>query len=334
MGLKNRMNLQLFPGSGTGINRNDAEALIPEEVSREIIQSVPQMSAIMSLSRRLPDMTRTQRRLPILTAMARAYYVNGSGGLKKVTKQKWANKYIDAEEIAVIVPIPEDVLDDADYDIWGQIRPRIAEAFGIAFDAAVLYGTDGFGGAGPANWPVAIVDAATAAGHVVALGTNGDIYDDIMGENGTLSFVEEDGFNVTGHVAALTMKAKLRGLRDNVGQPLFLRTMQERTRYELDGNDVIFPLNGAIDPDSSLLISGAWQELVYSIRQDITYKILDQAVINDAEGNIIYNLAQQDMVALRAVMRLGWQLPNPVNRINDNEATRYPFAVLTPPVGP
>jgi len=34
------------------------------------------------------------------------------------------------------------------------------------------------------------------------------------------------------------------------------------------------------------------------------------------------------MVALRAVMRLGWQLPNPINRINPNDATRYPFAVL------
>jgi hypothetical protein len=27
-------------------------------------------------------------------------------------------------------------------------------------------------------------------------------------------------------------------------------------------------------------------------------------------------------------MRLGWQLPNPINRVNQNDATRYPFAVL------
>jgi len=49
----------------------------------------------------------------------------------------------------------------------------------------------------------------------------------------------------------------------------------------------------------------------------------------DGAGNIIYNLAQQDMVALRAVMRLGFALPNPINRMNPTAATRYPFAVLT-----
>jgi hypothetical protein len=36
------------------------------------------------------------------------------------------------------------------------------------------------------------------------------------------------------------------------------------------------------------------------------------------------------MVALRAVIRLGWQLPNPINRLQPTEASRYPFAVLKP----
>jgi len=36
------------------------------------------------------------------------------------------------------------------------------------------------------------------------------------------------------------------------------------------------------------------------------------------------------MVALRAVMRLGWQVPNPINRLQTTEADRYPFAVLIP----
>jgi hypothetical protein len=36
------------------------------------------------------------------------------------------------------------------------------------------------------------------------------------------------------------------------------------------------------------------------------------------------------MVALRAMVRLGWQVPNPINRLNTNAVTRYPFAVLVP----
>ena len=44
----------------------------------------------------------------------------------------------------------------------------------------------------------------------------------------------------------------------------------------------------------------------------------------------MYNLAQQDMVALRAVFRVAWQVPNPINRVNENSSTRYPFSALVP----
>ena len=47
------------------------------------------------------------------------------------------------------------------------------------------------------------------------------------------------------------------------------------------------------------------------------------------DGSILYNLAQDDMVALRVVMRLGWEIPNPVNALNETD-TRFPFAALVP----
>ena len=54
-----------------------------------------------------------------------------------------------------------------------------------------------------------------------------------------------------------------------------------------------------------------------------------EAVIQDGSGNIVYNLAQQDVVALRAVMRVGFALPNPVNRVQPSASERCAFAVLT-----
>lgn len=307
-------------------DRTDVAALIPEAVSREIIQTVPEMSAVMRRAFKLPNMTRKQLRMPVLSGLITAYFVTGDTGLKQTSEAAWGNKYINAEELAVIVPIPESVLADQDYDLWGEIRPRITEAFGVAFDQAVLFGTNA-----PSDWPDDLLTGSTSAGQTVTVGSVGtDVYDDIMGEGGVIAQVEEDGNTVNGHIAALSMRAKLRGLRDLQGQPLFNRVMQAATQYELDGVPVDFPRNGSMIPASALMFSGDWSQLVYSIRQDITYKVLTEAVIQDGNGAIVYNLAQQDMVALRAVMRLGWQLPNPINRINTDADTRYPFSAYVP----
>lgn len=308
------------------VSRTDIGSLIPEEVQREIIQGVPEMSAVMQLARRLPDMSRAQRRMPVLASLMTASFVTGDTGLKSVATVDWTNKYIDAEELAVIVPIPEAVLNDADYDLWSEIRPRISEAMGAAFDRAVLYGTNA-----PTSWPDDILTSATAAANTVTTGGSGlDTYDDIMGTNGTIAKVEADGFMVDGHVAALAMRARLRALRSSDGIPLFIRTMQARTDYELDGAPVIFPRNGSMNAAVALLFSGDWTQLVWAVRQDLTFTVAREGVLQDASGVITHNLFQQDMVALRAVMRLGWQVPNPINAIQATEASRYPFAVLLP----
>jgi HK97 family phage major capsid protein len=315
------------------ISRTDATALIPEDVSAEILAAVPESSAVMRLAKRLPDMTRAQKRLPVMSALATAYFVSGDTGLKQTTDVAWENKYIDAEEIAAIVPISEAVLDDANYDIWGQIKPSLIEAFGRTIDAAVLYGTNI-----PASWTTdlgaaGLVALILAASQNVSLAAYTDLYEAILGEtaagtSGLFGLVEEDGFMVTGSLAHVSMKRKLRNVRDSEGNPIFTTSMQQKNSYLLDGAAIDFPLNGAIS-STYYLISGQWDKLLYSMRQDITYKVLDQAVIQDGSGNIIYNLAQQDMVALRAVMRIGFAAPNPINRMQSTAASRCPWAYLT-----
>lgn len=316
------------------ISRTGAAALIPEDVSAEILSNLPTMNPLMQLARRLPNMSRAQRRLPVLGSFASAYFVSGDTGLKQTGEVSWENKYIDAEELAVIVPVPEAVLDDADYDIWGQVRPEIERALSRAITAAVLYGTNI-----PASWTTnlgaaGIVAGSTAASHTISAAAYADLYEAILGEtaagvDGLFMLPEADGYMVSGSVAHMSMKGQLRNVRDSNGQPIFKTNMQDATRYELDGTPLFFPSDGSMVAGSSLLISGQWDQLVYAMRQDIAYKVLDQAVIQDAAGNIVYNLAQQDMIALRAVMRLGFALPNPPTYMNETDATRFPFAVLT-----
>lgn len=306
-------------------NREAAEALIRQQIIDSIVQDAPKSSIVMQLGRRLPNMTSNQTRMRVLDTLPTAYWVDGDTGFKQTSMQAWDNVYINAGELAVIVPIPEAVGADADTDLIGEITPRINESIGKRFDAAILFGENR-----PAAWQNDIITVARQAGNNVADTAEKDLYDKIMSEGGLLNKVEEDGYAVNGAIAALGMRAKLRGLRTNDGLPIFKSDMQGTTPYALDGAPMYFPENGSFDKTIAQMIVGDFRQLVWAIRQDITVKILDQGVIQDPVTKAIqYNLAQQDMIAIRVVFRAGWALPNPATRLNEDR-TGCAFAYLEP----
>ena len=296
------------------ITRSDAEALIDAQIVSEIIKGVVAESSVLKHAKKLQNMTSKQTRLRVLNALPVAGFVDGDTGLKPTTKVDWKNKYLNAEEIAVIVPIPEAVLADASYDIWGEIKPLIVEAFGKVIDSAILFGVNK-----PASWEDGLVTQATTAGNTVAYVADDTLYARI---DKTMSKVEEDGFVANAILGSVALKSGFRNMVDSTGQPI--------QGTEIDSIAKDYVTNGSWDGAKASFITGDFNNLVYAIRQDITYKVLDQAVITDASGNVVYNLAQQDMVALRCVMRLGWATPNPINALNPDEDTRYPFAVALP----
>ena len=308
-------------------SRADAEAIIREQVVSTIFQDAPKQSVFMGLAKKLPNMTSNQTRIRVLDFLPTAYWVNGDTGMKQTSNQAWDNVYINAGELAVIVPIPEAVLDDAEFDIFGEITPRVNEAIGQKVDSAIIFGSNR-----PAEWQNDIITLARQAGNNVPVGASPDYYKLIMEENGVIANIEESGYMATGALAAMGMRAKLRGIRATDGTPIFKSDMQGPTQYALDGAPMYFPQNGSFDSSIAQLVVGDFKQAVYSIRQDITVKILDQGVIQDpSTKEIVYNLAQQDMVALRVVFRMGWALPNPATRM-DEDRLGCPFAYLEPTV--
>lgn len=299
---------------GKGIDKTNVEALIDTQVANEIFEGVVRESKALSMFRRLPNMTSDKTKLRVLDSLPIAYFVDEStnNGRKNLTKMAWDKKYINAAELAVIVPIKENVLNDTSIDIWSEVKPRIVEAFGKKIDNAIFNGTDK-----PADWRAGLIPSIVTAGAEVTEGDN--LYSDI---NDVMTKVEESGYNVTGLLGGVGLKGKFRMLTDTTGQPI--------KGTEIDSLPKAFLDNGAWDKTKSILIAGDFSQAVYAIRQDVTYKVLTEAVIQDpSNGDILYNLAQDDMVALRVVMRLGWEIPNPVNALNET-AKRFPFANLKP----
>ncbi len=306
------------------INREQAEALIREQLTDTIFQDTPKSSVFMSMARKLPNMTSKQTRIPVLDVLPTAYWVNGDTGFKQTSQQAWDNVFLTAAELAVIVPIPEAVLDDASFDIMGEIKPRVTEAIGQRVDSAVIFGTNR-----PAEWQNDIITVARNAGNNVTPGSK-SMYDLLLGEGGLWSKVEDDGYDVSGAVAGVGVKSTLRGIKDDSGRPIFVTDMQGATPFAIDGTPLNFPKNGSFNKTVAQMVVGDFSQAVYAIRQDITVKILDQGVIQDpSTKDILYNLAQQDMVALRVVFRMGWALPNPATRMN-GDRSGCPFAYLEP----
>lgn len=305
-------------------SRADAAALMPEEVSNAFLKGLEDESAVLTQFTRVP-VGRAQTRFPVLSALPVAYWVTGDTGQKQTTEVNWTNKYLNVEEIAVIVPVPDNVISDSDEPIWDQVRPLCEGASGRLLDATVFFGTQA-----PDSFPDDVVTAATAAGNTSTIGTAnaaaGGIVTDL---GGVLDDVEEDGYDPRSGAARRTLRGLLRKARNSQGDR-YQEINITPDSVEVDGVTYTFPMRGqwptASGSAQAILFDPS--EFVVGVRQDVTWKLLDQAVIQDADGNIVYNLAQQDMQALRLTMRVGWQVANTINRDQPTEANRYPAGVL------
>ena len=309
-------------GSNEIIGRAEvSDALLPDQTINDIIQTAPEQSVLLSRARNV-RLTAKKAKQPVLDSLPDAYWVDGDIGLKQTTSAQWKGTVITAEELAVIVPIPNAVVDDANVPLWDQVKPLLAEAIGKKVDQAGLFGTDK-----PASWPTAIVPGAIAAGNVVIAGTGADFGVDVAN---LAEKVSTDGFAVNGFASRPGLSWKLRTLRDSNGQPIYGSPMTEAQAAVLYG----FPLdevrNGAWNTAAAELLAADWSKFVVGIRQDITYDLFSEGVISDADGKVILNLMQQDSKALRVVFRVGFQVANPLTRVNGVASTRYPAGVLAP----
>lgn len=312
-----------MPTYNTGIVRQTpptTDPLVPEPLSEDIIQQLPEYSSVLRMARTIPMSTRTQR-LPVLDVLPQAYWVSGDSGLKQTTNQVWKNVTLVVEELAALVPIPDAYLADTNIPLWDEVRPRLTEAIGRAIDSACLFGVNK-----PSTWPTAIVPAAIAAGNVIT-----DINRDIPASVAQLAErVALDGYtNINGWLIRPGFKWRLLQVRSSgSGEPIYMPDLQNGRGGSLYGYPLEEVSNGAWDPTVADLLLGDWSMAIIGTRQDITFKMFDQGVIVNDSGTVIYNAAQQDGQIMRVVMRLAFATANPVTNLQASSNARYPFGVL------
>jgi HK97 family phage major capsid protein len=250
--------------------------------------------------------------LPVLATLPEAGWVSestDSTGVKPTSEVTWQDLTMVVEEIAVIVPIHEDVLADATAPILEEVTNRAGEAIGKKLDQAVLFGVGK-----PASWTsAALYPAASTASQTVTYSSgNANVADLVGGVTQAARQVAAAGFQPDVLVAPLTFRYDVINTRDAQGQPIF-------RDEQFAGYSTVFNRNGAWTGAGVQAMVADSTRIRIGVRQDITVKFLDQATV----GSV--NLAERDMVALRFKARYAYVLGRSATSLGVNKT---PVAAL------
>lgn len=303
------------------ISRSDVATLIQEEYANTLLDAAIQGSTALQAFPTVSMGTKLTH-LPVLATLPDAGWVSesatGPAGVKPQSKVTWADRTLVAEELAVIIPVHEDVLADCTVGALDQIAQLGGQAIGKKLDQAVFFGTEK-----PASWvSPSLLPAAVAAGQTVQNVAGAANESDLVGAtNQVAEKIALAGWQPDTLVSSLAIRYQVANLRDSLGQPIF-------RDESFNGFNTLFNRNGAWDADSAAAIIVDSTRVRIGIRQDITVKFLDQATLSTG-----LNLAERDMVALRLKARFAYVLGTAATPMGDDKVP-VGAVVPTPPVVP
>lgn len=278
--------------------KDELEGFVPNEQAAEIIKKVARGSSVMRLSK-LENMTSETKKFPVMTSGAGAYWI-GEGERIKTSGVTWIFPEVTAKKLAVIIPVTKEKLEDTTIDVFTELQDSIAEAFYQAFDKAAIFGQN-------SPFATSILGGIDSVGAEVT--DNASVNLDLSASD-VMAKVEDAGYEVDGWAASIGLKNRLRKLRDSSGAPIYVDGTDQT---ELYNQPIEFVRNGAWDKDKALAIAGEWKYSIVGVRDGISYEILKEATLQgtlDADGKPL-SLAEQDMVAIKATMRIGYLCVKP-----------------------
>lgn len=297
------------------ITRAEVASLIGEEYGGQVITAATQGSTALAAFPTVNMGTKVSH-MPVLATLPEAGWVGDTDntGVKPTSQATWADRTLVAEEVAVIIPIHENTLDDATEDILAQLAALGGQAIGKKLDQAVFFGTDK-----PVSWTsLDLHAAAVAAGNTVAVVDGAANTSDIYGASLQVAgLIADAGFDPETLIAKRALQYQLANLRGTDGRPALVNN-------QVVGFDTYWNRNGAWSAADATALVVDPSTVRIGVRQDVTVKFLDQATV----GGI--NLAEKDMVALRFKARFAYVLGNPATP--ETGVATYGVGAVTPDV--
>jgi HK97 family phage major capsid protein len=292
--------------SGSSPDDADAGLLIPTELRNEVLRIAETQ---YGLARRdmfyLPfSGPGNSRVIPALGTSVSVFWT-GEGVKKSSTQPKFSVVTQTLAKLAAIVPFTEEILEDSAINLTTLVATLFAEAVSKEEDIQFFAGTGspwtGILNNGTVN---KIVQASGAATQLTA----DDLLDMIDGTpTGALP-----GAKFYFHRTVLSV---IRKLKTKDGIYIFQQPGNGLPgtiwNYPYETSDAFPTLASVKDGDQYVLFGNLKQGAVFGDKQQLRVKLLDQATITDSDGSTVINLAEQDMVALRIVERVGYVIALP-----------------------
>jgi hypothetical protein len=262
---------------------------IPVNVSREMMETIGDTSAVLEMARKIPMPTGLAS-IPVVSVAPEASFTNPRiGGRKEQTAVDWTLQNIVPEELAATLAIPNAFIDDAGFPVWASVRSELTKAFAKAFDAAALFGTGA-----PASFPAGGL-VAPAWSEQPASGA-----DALAGIDAAFAEVEANGLEVGGIVTGPGIRSVMRGM--GVGYEV-----AAEAPMSLYG--VPFRVSLAWNPGTAapfeLALLGDWDYVVVGLREDIRFELSTDGVLTDGAGAVTISAFESDTTLLRCYMRVG-----------------------------
>ena len=276
------------------------DVTLPVEVSSEIIQKAQEGSAVMQLARQIalpgPGLS-----VNIIDSDPEAEWVT-EGAKKPVKKGSFSTKKITPYKLAVIVPFSMEFTRDA-AALYSALVARIPMAMAEKFDATVF---------GSITKPGENFDQLNKV-------TAQDLADPIKAlVAADLDISEHDGIT-NGYALSPKAKAILLTATDNNGRPLFVDSIAQNGVPTILGAPT--HISKGCKTTDAIAYAGDWTKAVYGVTQALNMTLSDQATLTLSDGSTI-NLWQQNMVAIRAEMEIGFRADTTVfNRFTYTEKT-------------
>lgn len=334
-------------GGNSVVNVGNRVRELPPEVAAGILDDVITSSAALQLGQ-VTRMARREKVFTLVETLPDAYWIKGTAAtdkpsfgpgssqtdgsrqakdlaLKQTTGMSWKQAKMEAEEMAVMVPLPDTWQADSDID-FEEIKPYLVEAMSKKLDNAILFGAEL-----PSSWAAngfnGVLPGALGAGN--SLDASNAAYADLADAIAALAAnMAEVGYEPTGFVTYPGFKWKLVRLRSVTDKLPIYTSLDGPISQGIYGLPLAEVTNGTWNAHKAdaHLITGDWSTLKIGIRQDVEFAVSDSAVITNQDGTIVLNTFQQDTKVLRATFRVAATVVNPLKRLGGN----YPFYALRP----